>query len=103
MSKSCQECGEAFDTLSALRLHECPSGAQYGGEAPDEDIPVADLDPDSQAELAVSRALVCDVCGEKSDGADDLDKATSQRGVSFTVRFRCDECGANNENTATLE
>lgn len=31
MSHACEDCGETFDTLSALRLHECPAPAADDG------------------------------------------------------------------------
>jgi len=100
---NCETCGKAFETLSGKRLHDCPDGARYGGDEPDIDVPVADMDLDGAVELAVEQALVCDVCEEKSDGADDLEHSTTSAGVSFVVTFECDECGAHNENSATLE
>lgn len=103
MSYECDACGDAFRTLSKKRLHDCPEGAKYGGDEPVADIPVADLDLDAQVELAVEQVLICDVCGEKNDGAESIDQDTNERGVAIAVEFRCEHCGATNENTATFE
>lgn len=103
MSYECDACDEQFDTLSAKRLHDCPQDAQYGGDAPDAEIPVADMSTDEMAELAVEQALICDVCAESNDGADDIDRSMNAEGIAITVIFDCSECGAHNENTATLQ
>lgn len=104
MSYTCDACGEEFGTLSRKRLHECPAEAEYGTtDDPELDVPAADMDTDDMAELAVQQMLVCDVCGEKNDGVDELDHSVTSQGVSFAVEFDCRHCGATNENTAVLE
>lgn len=99
----CSGCGEEFETLSSKRLHDCPAGARYGGDDPDAWQDVTGDDFDEMAEAAVEETLECFNCGVQSDGAADYDRAITDRGVSLTFKFECDECGAWNENTATFE
>jgi len=56
MSHECEECGESFDTLSRLRLHECSSDsigdeAPVSEESPDEDLPVEEDYPNLVGDL----------------------------------------------------
>ena len=99
----CEGCGESFDTLSSKRLHECPSGVMYGGGEIDAEYPVADMDLDDMTELAVEQVLICDVCGEKNSGANDVTSDYNQNGVSLAVHFECSYCGAWNDNSVTFE
>lgn len=104
MSHTCDACGEEFRTLTRKRLHDCPEGAKYGTtDAPDEDIPVADMDHDDLIDLATERLLICDVCGGSSDTVADVDTDRDADRVSVAVEFNCSECGATNENTAVIE
>lgn len=104
VTRECDACGEAFQTLTRKRLHDCPEGAAYGTtDAPDVDIPVADMDLDDMAALAVEQVLICDTCQAKAPGAETMDTARSDRGVSVAVTFECPACGTYNENTAVIE
>lgn len=104
MTRECDACDETFQTLTRKRLHDCPADAEYGTtDAPDADIPVADMDLDDMVSLAVEQVLICDVCGESVEGAETIDTAHSNRGVSIAVTFDCPACGAANENTAVVE
>ena len=103
MSYDCRGCGESFETLSRKRLHDCSAGVKYGGEKPDEEADVSGMPVDEMTERAVDGVLQCDVCGEKNQGVDDLDRQITSEGVSLAVYFDCEYCGAYNENSATLE
>lgn len=103
MSYRCDACGESFDTLSRKRLHECPSGAPYGGDEPAEELDVSGDDSGALAERAVEKVLVCEVCGERNDGADDFEHTVNENGIALAVTFTCETCGAVNENTATMK
>lgn len=105
MTYECEACGEEFRTLTKKRLHDdCPEGARYGEtDAPDEEIPTADMDTDDMVDLAIERLLICDMCGASVDGASSVNNEQNENGVSVAVEFDCPECGAFNENTATFE
>lgn len=102
MTYDCPACGEDFETLSRKRLHDCPAGAQWGGDVPDEELDTSDMSVDEMTEVAVEGVLQCDVCGEQNSGAEDYDREVSEKGVALSVFFECEHCGASNENTATL-
>lgn len=99
----CSACDEEFATLSAKRLHDCPRGAAYGGDEPDATHNVDDVSQEELIDIAVEEALECDICGVKSDGANDYDQSISDAGVSVTLAFRCSNCEAWNENTVVFE
>lgn len=99
----CEGCDETFDTLSSKRLHECPSGVRYGGGEIDAEVPVADMNVDDMASLAVEQVLMCDVCGEQNSGANEIDSDYNDQGVSIAAHFECEHCGAWNDNSATFE
>lgn len=103
MSHQCSGCGETFERLSRKRLHDCPAGAEYGGDDPTERFPNTDLSVEEMTELAVERALICSGCGTETDEVDEFEDSTTERGVSFSVSFTCDKCGIRNTNSATLE
>lgn len=103
MRYECDGCGESFDTLSRKRLHDCPEGARFGGDAPDLDLDLSGENTDALAGRVVSALLECDVCGKRSEGASDLDRSMSEKGAAIAVTFDCDFCGAHNENSAVLE
>jgi predicted nucleic acid-binding Zn-ribbon protein len=37
MPHTCDDCGDEFETLSSLRLHDCPEDESTAGEDPFED------------------------------------------------------------------
>lgn len=92
----CTSCGESFETLSKKRLH------QRDCSAADADLDVSDIDADEIAERTVAELLVCDVCGQKNDGAASIDRDITPAGLAFTLTFTCETCGAHNENEAIL-
>jgi DNA-directed RNA polymerase subunit RPC12/RpoP len=97
MSEYTCSCGASFDTLSEKRIHqrdECEDRVA--------DLDVSDADAEDVADEAVDELLVCDVCGAKNDGAQDIGTDETAAGVSVVLSFSCSECGAANENTAIM-
>lgn len=91
-------CGETFETLTKLRLHQrddCPDRA--------EEFDVDGMDVDELAERATKELLICDVCEKSNDGAESIEREITNAGVSIVATFDCDHCGAHNENTAIID
>lgn len=97
MTRTCESCGEEFDTLSGLRVHqlECDEADEH-----------VELDDDvgleGAVEQAVDKLLVCDVCEADVDGARNMSTDETDAGLAVDVEFTCDDCGALNQNTAIL-
>lgn len=96
MSHECSSCGEEFRTLTRKRQHQ--------GDCPEADaqIDVSDQDVDEMAELVTEELLICDVCGEKNDGAEAVGQDQSGGVLAITIQFQCSTCGAHNDNEAVL-
>lgn len=97
MSYECASCGAGFETLTRKRLHQrddCP--------AADAELDISDLEADEIAATTVEELLVCDVCGAANDGADAIHRDHTDAGLTITLEFGCESCGAHNTNEAIL-
>jgi len=93
----CDACGDTFETLTRLRLHEkddCPQRKQY-----------ADIDPDAPdvGDQTAEELLSCRGCGRENPHAD-FEFSTDYDGSDFhyIVEFDCQHCGFENENRAVM-
>ena len=94
---ACAACGEAFPTLTKLRLHEKDSC--QGRTTFDE------IDPDAadSAGQAAQGLVTCRDCGRENPNAD-FDETTSFDGDDYhlIVAFACRHCGFDNENRVVM-
>lgn len=96
-SRVCDACGDDFETLTELRLHEkddCPGRETFG-----------EINPDSQdagGEIAEG-LLTCRGCGSLNPDAD-YDQTASFDGEDYhlIVEFTCRFCGSDTENRSVM-
>jgi len=90
----CEPCGETFPTLTRKRLHQkddCPGLFDE-----------LDPDDDNVAEKAAAGLLTCQRCDERHDGRFQRSEDMTDAGYSIEVRFKCQSCGFDNDNTCIL-
>lgn len=96
-SRSCDDCGESFETLTALRLHEkddCPERETY-----------SQIDPDSSgAGMQAAEGLVeCRNCGRENSQRDHPYTTSFADGdLHYIIEFECRFCGFENENRVVM-
>lgn len=93
----CDACGDSFETLTRLRLHEkddCPERETY-----------SEIDPDSSdpGQQAAEGMLTCRNCESQNPNAD-FDETASFDGDDYhlIVEFECAFCGFENENRVVM-
>lgn len=94
---TCKACGETFDTLTRLRLHEkddCQARATLGK-----------IDPDSATAgvQAAEGLLTCRDCGQENPDVA-VEETPSYDGEDYhlIVEFSCAHCGFDNENRVVM-
>jgi hypothetical protein len=94
----CDDCGEGFDTLTELRLHEkddCRARAVYGQFDPDS--------PNVEDEIAPA-LLTCQECGGSNHDIQFEETASFADGdYHLIVEFECQHCAFENENRVVME
>lgn len=98
MSHVCDGCGESFETLTRLRLHEkddCQGRATFGR-----------IDPlaDDVGQRGAEELATCRECGAQAPPDADFENTTDYDGEDFhyITEFTCRNCGFDNENRLVM-
>jgi len=95
---ACEACGDSFDTLTRLRIHEkddCSGRKVY-----------TQLDPDAcdVADQGAEGLLTCRNCGRMHNSGDYTETPSWADGdYHLIVAFDCLHCGSENENRLVME
>ena len=100
MTRQCNDCGEAFETLTRKRLHECPTPT--GGLEDWTEESLEGMDIDEMAERATDGLYRCVNCEMKAPDAELVETHVSEGGVYVAIEFDCPHCGWFNKNEAEL-
>lgn len=97
MAHECEACGDEFETLTRLRIHEkddCQGRATFG-----------EIDPGTEdvGQQGAEGLLTCRCCGRENPGVD-YDYQTDYDGEDFhyIAEFDCQHCGFANENRLVM-
>ena len=97
-ARTCDSCGESFETLTRLRLHEkddCPERETY-----------AAIDPGSPdvGHQAGEGLVTCRNCGrENSERDHEYATSFASGDLHYIITFACRFCGFENENRVVME